>query len=31
MVLCGLVDEELDTQIDWSKVKGEMIGGTKHV
>ncbi|SMQ46778.1 unnamed protein product [Zymoseptoria tritici ST99CH_1A5] len=31
VVLCGLVDEELDGSIDWTKVRGEEIGGTKHV
>ncbi|KAI9691915.1 MAG: hypothetical protein M1822_007988 [Bathelium mastoideum] len=31
VVVCGLVDEELDASIDWSKVKGSVIGGTKHV
>jgi len=31
VVLCGLVDEEIDDQIDWTKVRGEIIGGTKHV
>jgi len=31
VVLCGLVDEQLDKSIDWSKVRGEVIGGTKHV
>ncbi|KAF2209674.1 hypothetical protein CERZMDRAFT_46629 [Cercospora zeae-maydis SCOH1-5] len=31
VVVCGLVDEELDGKIDWSKVKGSEIGGTKHV
>lgn len=30
MVICGLVDEELDAQIDWAKVKGDIIGGIKH-
>lgn len=28
---CGLVDEELDASIDWERVRGEVIGGTKHV
>jgi len=27
----GLVDEELDESIDWTKVKGETFGGTKHI
>lgn len=31
VVLCGLVDEEMDSSIDWTKVHGEMIGSTKHV
>lgn len=26
----GLVDSTLDHNIDWSKVKGAAIGGTKH-
>lgn len=30
MVVVGLVDEELDGRIDWTKVKGEAIGSTKH-
>jgi U6 snRNA-associated Sm-like protein LSm8 len=25
------VDEELDKSIDWSKVRGDVIGSTKHV
>jgi U6 snRNA-associated Sm-like protein LSm8 len=31
VVICGQVDEELDQSINWSKVRGEVIGGTKHV
>ena len=31
VVICGLVDEELDGSIDWTKVRGEVIGSTKHV
>jgi U6 snRNA-associated Sm-like protein LSm8 len=31
VVVCGLVDEELDKSIDWSKVRGDVIGSTKHV
>jgi U6 snRNA-associated Sm-like protein LSm8 len=27
----GLVDEKLDSDIDWSLVKGSAIGGIKHV
>lgn len=30
VVVVGLVDEELDGRIDWTKVKGEAIGSTKH-
>jgi U6 snRNA-associated Sm-like protein LSm8 len=31
VVVCGLVDEELDASINWTKVRGEVIGGTKHI
>ncbi|KAF2866294.1 hypothetical protein BDV95DRAFT_623025 [Massariosphaeria phaeospora] len=31
VAICGRLDEELDGTIDWSKVHGEVIGGTKHV
>jgi U6 snRNA-associated Sm-like protein LSm8 len=31
ITICGLVDEELDKSIDWTKVHGEEIGSTKHV
>jgi U6 snRNA-associated Sm-like protein LSm8 len=31
VAICGRVDEEVDGQIDWSKVHGEPIGSTKHV
>lgn len=31
VVICGLVDEEMDGSIDWTKVRGEVIGSTKHV
>ncbi|CAK4032373.1 Sm-like ribonucleo [Lecanosticta acicola] len=31
VVVCGLVDEELDGSIDWTKVRGSEIGTTKHV
>ncbi|TPX16765.1 uncharacterized protein E0L32_003706 [Thyridium curvatum] len=27
----GLVDEKLDAEINWTKVKGEVIGGIKHI
>ena len=30
MVLCGEVDEKIDSDIDWTKVKGEVIRGTKN-
>jgi U6 snRNA-associated Sm-like protein LSm8 len=29
--IVGLVDEKMDEDIDWTKVKGSAIGGTKHV
>jgi U6 snRNA-associated Sm-like protein LSm8 len=28
--VCGLVDEELDSTIDWTKVRGSIIGVVKH-
>jgi U6 snRNA-associated Sm-like protein LSm8 len=31
ITIIGLVDEELDNSIDWDKVRGEVIGTTKHV
>lgn len=31
ITICGLVDEELDKSIDWTKVHGDEIGTTKHV
>jgi U6 snRNA-associated Sm-like protein LSm8 len=30
VVLCGLVNEELDSSIDWTKVHGEKIRSTKR-
>ncbi|CAK7267175.1 U4/U6-U5 snRNP complex subunit LSM8 [Sporothrix epigloea] len=27
----GLVDEQLDASIDWTKVRGQVIGTTKHI
>lgn len=30
VVLCGEVDEAIDNDIDWSKVKGEVVKGTKN-
>ena len=31
ITVCGLVDEELDASIDWTKVRGQVIGTTRHV
>ena len=31
VAICGLVDEELDASIDWAKVRGDVVGGVKHV
>ena len=31
VVICGLVNEELDNSIDWTNVGGDVIGSTKHV
>ncbi|KAL8885775.1 MAG: hypothetical protein Q9215_006424 [Flavoplaca cf. flavocitrina] len=31
VAICGLVDEDLDGQIDWTQVRGGVIGGVKHV
>jgi len=31
VAVCGLVDEDLDGKIDWAKVRGQEIHGTKHV
>lgn len=30
MAICGLLDEQMDGEIDWAKVKGSVIGGVKH-
>ncbi|KAI9727474.1 MAG: hypothetical protein M1828_006416 [Chrysothrix sp. TS-e1954] len=30
VVMIGLVNEELDASIDWTKVRGEHIGSTRH-
>ena len=30
VLVCGLVDEEVDAEIDWLKVRGGPIGTTKH-
>lgn len=31
VAVCGRVDEEVDGSIDWTKVRGDVIGTTKHV
>lgn len=31
VAICGLVDEELDGQIEWTEVRGSVVGGIKHV
>ncbi|BDD59672.1 hypothetical protein MAP00_004867 [Monascus purpureus] len=31
VVVCGEVDEAIDNDIDWTKVKGEVVRGTKNV
>ena len=31
VAVVGRLDEEVDGKIDWSKVHGEVLGGTKHV
>ncbi|KAL8961009.1 MAG: hypothetical protein Q9193_002374 [Seirophora villosa] len=31
VVICGLVDEELDEQIEWTHVRGSVVSGIKHV
>ena len=30
VVVCGEVDEKIDEDIDWTKVKGEVVRGTKN-
>ena len=30
VAVCGLVSEELDASIDWTKVRGAVVGGVKH-
>lgn len=31
VLMCGLVDEEMDAEIDWTKVRGGPITTTRHV
>ena len=30
VAICGLLDEQMDGDIDWAKVKGSVVGGVKH-
>jgi U6 snRNA-associated Sm-like protein LSm8 len=30
VAVCGRVDEDVDGKIDWRKVHGEVLGGTRH-
>lgn len=30
VAVCGLVDEEVDKDIDWSEVRAEQLGSMKH-
>ena len=30
VAICGLLDEQLDGDIDWAKVRGNIVGGVKH-
>lgn len=30
VAVCGLIDDEIDKKIDWSNVRGQTIGTTKH-
>ncbi|MCJ1338225.1 hypothetical protein MMC09_003511 [Bachmanniomyces sp. S44760] len=30
VTVCGLLDEDLDARIDWTAVRGNVIGGVKH-
>lgn len=30
VAVCGLVDEDVESQIDWTRVKAEPLGGMKH-
>ena len=31
VAVCGLLDEDLDATIDWTNVRGNIIGGVKHI
>ena len=31
VAICGLLDEDLDATIDWAHVRGNIIGGVKHI
>ncbi|PVI03189.1 Sm-like ribonucleo protein [Periconia macrospinosa] len=31
VAVCGRVNEEIDSKINWAEVRGEVLGGTKHV
>ncbi|KZF22259.1 Sm-like ribonucleo protein [Xylona heveae TC161] len=31
VAICGLVDEEIDNSINWEQVRGNVIGGVKHI
>lgn len=30
VAVCGLLDVQLDNEIDWAKVRGNVVGGVKH-
>lgn len=30
VAICGLLDEQMDSEIDWAKVRGSVVGGVKH-
>ena len=31
VAICARIDEKVDAEIDWTKVRGDPIGGTKHI
>ena len=31
VAICGLLEEDLDATIDWTNVRGNIIGGVKHI